>query len=75
MRYVIIKDGKVFNTIVLEAGAEWSPPEGCAVVADPDGVESAKFQPVCPPKKGRPDPLKALKNSPFFKALVEAARE
>jgi hypothetical protein len=35
--YAVVRDGVVENIVVWDGEAEWSPPEGCEVVAAPDG--------------------------------------
>lgn len=37
MRYAIIgRDGNIINIIVWDGQSEWSPPSGCAAIADSD---------------------------------------
>lgn len=42
MRYAIMKDGKVQNTIKLANPNDWACPDGCELVPDPDGTLSAE---------------------------------
>ena len=35
--YAVVRDGVVENIIVWDGETEWSPPEGCEVIATPDG--------------------------------------
>lgn len=33
MKHALIKNGEIVDVILLEEGADWSPPEGCTVMA------------------------------------------
>ena len=37
-KYLIVKAGKVVNTVVWDGISEWSPPEGTTAVVAPEGV-------------------------------------